>query len=439
MATYSTHTTTPNSVASPLATKAYAQPLASQSHHQRPFEENGMDEERLLEGGQHKLSASMAAPDSLAAQFGQAMNFGHQVSSVSAAPVAVQAKENDGTELEPASFRDGAGGIGSALPQPVQEKMEAAFGTSFSDVRVHETAQAKAIGAAAYTQGSNIYFAPGHYDPDSLGGQSLLGHELTHVVQQRAGRVSVPGGGGVPINADPSLEAEADRLGAQAARGQVAQSGSSAEGSLFGEGLAVPGVGAAPVQCGLFSKIGKLGKGLGKGIGKGIKKVGKKAIDIAPSLYDFGLDVASSIPGIDHYANGIRAVAGTEDSFLSSMIGGDNFGEALGTTAGSFLGGMNMGGMGMPAMGGGGMDVMSMLGGGGGMDVMSMLGGGGGMPAMGGGGMDIMSMFGGGGGGMDVMSMLGSGGGIPAMGGGQMGNISAAVGSGTDLIQDFFD
>ena len=117
---------------------------------------------------------------------------------------------------------------GSQLPQPVQQKMEAAFGTDFSDVRIHQGPQAKSIKALAYTQGNHIHFAPGKYDPNSQAGQKLLGHELTHVVQQRAGRVPVPQGKGTPINADPALEAEADELGAKAAGGeQVTVAGAS--------------------------------------------------------------------------------------------------------------------------------------------------------------------------------------------------------------------
>ncbi|HET9627076.1 MAG TPA: DUF4157 domain-containing protein [Kofleriaceae bacterium] len=34
-----------------------------------------------------------------------------------------------------------------------------------------------------------MYFAPGLYDPTTRAGVERLGHELTHVVQQRDGRV----------------------------------------------------------------------------------------------------------------------------------------------------------------------------------------------------------------------------------------------------------
>lgn len=109
------------------------------------------------------------------------------------------------------------GGGGRPLPDGVRQKMESFFRTDFSDVRVHVGAEAPAIGALAFTLGSNLYFAPGQYNPDTPHGQQLLGHELTHVVQQRAGRVRNPFGSGIAVVQDPSLEAEADRMGLRAA------------------------------------------------------------------------------------------------------------------------------------------------------------------------------------------------------------------------------
>lgn len=95
--------------------------------------------------------------------------------------------------------------------------MESFFNTSFADVRVHVGAQASSIGALAFTHGSNLYFAPGQYNPGTPQGQQLLGHELTHVVQQRAGRVRNPFGSGVAVVQDRGMEAEADRMGMLAA------------------------------------------------------------------------------------------------------------------------------------------------------------------------------------------------------------------------------
>ncbi|MCI3920990.1 DUF4157 domain-containing protein [Paenibacillus sp. TRM 82003] len=107
---------------------------------------------------------------------------------------------------------------GGGLPDGVKQTMESSFGADFSDVRIHEGSMAAGIGALAYAQGSDIHFAPGQYDPGSRKGQELLGHELTHVVQQRQGRVRPTGSiGGLPLNDDKSLESEADRMGAKAA------------------------------------------------------------------------------------------------------------------------------------------------------------------------------------------------------------------------------
>ena len=71
---------------------------------------------------------------------------------------------------------------------------ESALGASFDDVRVHVGPEASSIGALAFTLGTNLYFAPGLYNPHTPQGQQLIGHELAHVVQQRAGRVRNPFG-----------------------------------------------------------------------------------------------------------------------------------------------------------------------------------------------------------------------------------------------------
>lgn len=121
----------------------------------------------------------------------------------------------DSFEVDPARLGLARSG-GSPLPRAVQAKMEAAFGTDFSGVRVHIGPQAARIGAVAFTRGNDIYFAPGRYQPHSLQGQQLLGHELAHVVQQRQGRVRA-NSGGVSVVQDRALESEADRLGMRAA------------------------------------------------------------------------------------------------------------------------------------------------------------------------------------------------------------------------------
>ncbi|MCG8699187.1 MAG: DUF4157 domain-containing protein [Bacteroidales bacterium] len=106
----------------------------------------------------------------------------------------------------------------TGMPDEVKQKMEASFNTDFSDVKVHaNSSKAPEVGALAYTQGSDVHFAPGQFQPDSGSGQQLLGHELAHVVQQREGRVQpTTEVAGMPVNDDASLENEADALGAKA-------------------------------------------------------------------------------------------------------------------------------------------------------------------------------------------------------------------------------
>jgi ribosomal protein S18 acetylase RimI-like enzyme len=113
-------------------------------------------------------------------------------------------------------------GGGQPLPDAVRSQMEAALGADFSGVRVHVGPQAERIGAIAFTLGSDVYFAPGRYQPDTMQGQQVLGHELAHVMQQRAGRVRNPLGAGMAVVQDRALEAEADRLGHRAAAHRTA-------------------------------------------------------------------------------------------------------------------------------------------------------------------------------------------------------------------------
>jgi len=106
---------------------------------------------------------------------------------------------------------------GQPLPADVRQRMESFFGASFADVRIHIGPQAASIGARAFTHGSNIHFAPGQFDPVTARGRQVLGHELAHVVQQRAGRVRNPFGSGVAVIHDVALEGEAERFGQRAA------------------------------------------------------------------------------------------------------------------------------------------------------------------------------------------------------------------------------
>lgn len=83
-------------------------------------------------------------------------------------------------------------GSGSSLADGVRTKMEAQFNTDFSDVRIHTDSESaklnQRLGATAFTTGSDIFFGAN----GNAGDQHLLGHELTHVVQQRSMSASGP-------------------------------------------------------------------------------------------------------------------------------------------------------------------------------------------------------------------------------------------------------
>jgi Domain of unknown function (DUF4157) len=130
----------------------------------------------------------------------------------------------------------GSGG-GSPLDAGTRSFMEERLGQDFSDVRVHTGAQAdgsaRSINAQAYTAGTDVVFRSGVYAPETDSGRAVLAHELTHVVQQRAGPVAgTPTPGGIRLS-DPSdaFEQAAERSAATVMSGGVPDLGTSSAGS----------------------------------------------------------------------------------------------------------------------------------------------------------------------------------------------------------------
>jgi len=122
---------------------------------------------------------------------------------------------------ETASRINNVRGSGQALDATVQEQMSDALGTDLSQVRVHTSPESdqlnRQLGAKAFTTGQDIFFRSDAYDTHSTGGQQLLAHELTHVVQQDAGAVH-GGRGKLTVNAPgDAYEQEADATAAEVA------------------------------------------------------------------------------------------------------------------------------------------------------------------------------------------------------------------------------
>jgi hypothetical protein len=93
-----------------------------------------------------------------------------------------------------ASAINSARGSGQPLEAGLQRSMGKAMGADFSGVRVHTDAQSdqlnRSIQAKAFTTGQDVFFRQGAYQPGSRGGQELIAHELTHVVQQSGSMVN---------------------------------------------------------------------------------------------------------------------------------------------------------------------------------------------------------------------------------------------------------
>ncbi|MEP3346273.1 MAG: DUF4157 domain-containing protein [Litoreibacter sp.] len=83
-------------------------------------------------------------------------------------------------------------GPGRALPSGVRKRIEPHFGTSFEDVRLHDTPAdqdaAARIGARAFAHKNRIWLGRG----ESATNTRLMAHELTHVVQQTKGSKALP-------------------------------------------------------------------------------------------------------------------------------------------------------------------------------------------------------------------------------------------------------
>ena len=223
------------------------------------------------------------------------------------APQPVPAPESAMTSLSALQTRLAGG---SALPASTRTRMEAGFGHSFADVRIHtggEAASATTTARAeAFASGSSIAFAPGRFAPGTSSGDRLIAHELAHVVQQRqAGsggtvqaklRVSSPG---------DSAETSADRAAETVlagGRAQVPQGGTSLRGRIMrramagtapapsraltlapAPGTAAPGAGPqlTPMMTASVSAAGGKISGVTRPVGEGTTEASSKTPDEA--------------------------------------------------------------------------------------------------------------------------------------------------------------
>ncbi|MBD2489988.1 DUF4157 domain-containing protein [Aulosira sp. FACHB-615] len=109
-------------------------------------------------------------------------------------------------------------GSGQPLAETIKAPMEQAFGADFSGVKIHTDAESdqmnQSIQAKAFTTGQDIFFRQGNYEPGSRGGQELIAHELTHVVQQEKDKVSRKIDNGVVISSVPiQIQRAGEKIG----------------------------------------------------------------------------------------------------------------------------------------------------------------------------------------------------------------------------------
>lgn len=111
-------------------------------------------------------------------------------------------------------------GSGQPMESGVRSRMESAFGTDLSGIRVHTDSRAgnlsTSLSARAFTIGSDVAFAGGEYRPGTLVGDALIAHELAHVMQQRGQQPTFAPSASDNAQGYDLMEADADRSAAGA-------------------------------------------------------------------------------------------------------------------------------------------------------------------------------------------------------------------------------
>jgi hypothetical protein len=173
-------------------------PISQISHLQRAIGNQAV--QRLFKFGTLQAKLKIGKPDDKYEQ--EADRIADQIMRMPEPRISRQTEEEEEKLVQPRRNISTAAGVtsgiessinslkggGQPLPESIRNYFEPRFGSSFSQVRVHNNSQAahiaKSIDAKAFTTGKNIVFGAGQYSPQTTEGKTLLGHELTHVVQQ---------------------------------------------------------------------------------------------------------------------------------------------------------------------------------------------------------------------------------------------------------------
>lgn len=103
----------------------------------------------------------------------------------------MQRKEMDGAENDDVEkYIDKLTNTGKPLSNKVRSFYGPRFGYDYSNVKAHTNSvvakSEQSINATAYTSGNNMVFNNEKFDSDTDDGKSLLGHELTHIIQRQS-------------------------------------------------------------------------------------------------------------------------------------------------------------------------------------------------------------------------------------------------------------
>jgi len=166
----------------------------------------------------------------------------------STADKSVRREEQQGYEPESSGIINLAGGGRSlTLPGTLHSRVQTQFGLNLGSINLKESSQVADMGAKAMTQGNIISFAPGAFDPYTVSGQAMIGHELHHITEQAKGLTSNIKGSN--IHYDPSSESASDAAGSIFASGGMPNINEAGPVAVSGMPSVTPAAAdTAPVQ-----------------------------------------------------------------------------------------------------------------------------------------------------------------------------------------------
>jgi len=164
--------------------KKEEEPIQKKEEEKEPIQKKEKEEEKPVQKKDEKEESIQAKCDDCEKEV-QKKDKKEEEKPVQKKEQAFESETQD-NELE-GKLNNSKGG-GEGLGKKTKKEMESGFGADFSNVKIHTDTNAiqmsQELGAQAFTNGSDVYFNKGKYNPESKEGKHLLAHELTHTIQQ---------------------------------------------------------------------------------------------------------------------------------------------------------------------------------------------------------------------------------------------------------------